>query len=109
MSCGNGFLAVVLSLGNQHTGMNAAGFLGVFLRLFRKFVFVRDHLDVTSDLGLKLILTALRDPLRDRSAQRAQAELLSQFHMTSLHFSPHPFGTHHLPEIAHPSLLCVSS
>jgi len=44
---------VVLSLGNQHTGMNAAGFLGVFLRLFRKFVFVRDDLDVTSDLGLK--------------------------------------------------------
>ena len=89
--------------------MNAAGFLGVFLRLFRKFVFVRDDLDVTSDLGLKLLLTALRDPLRDRSAQGAQAELLSQFHMTSLHFSPRPFGTHHLPEIGLSSLLCVST
>ena len=103
---------MVLSLGSQHTGMNAAGFLGVHVALSvcsANLYSVRDDLDVTSDLGLKLILTALRDPLRDRSAQRAQAELLSQFHMTSLHFSPHPFGTHRLPEIAHPSLLCVSS
>ena len=30
---GNGFLAVVLSLGSQHTRMNAAGFLGVFVIL----------------------------------------------------------------------------
>ena len=33
MSCGNGFLAVVLSLGNQHTQDAAAGILGVLFIL----------------------------------------------------------------------------
>ena len=42
-------------------------------------------------------------------AQRAQTELLPRFHVSSQHSIPQRFGTHHQPEIAPPSLLCVSS
>ena len=43
------------------------------------------------------------------NCHRALAELLPRFHVSSLHFIPQRFGTHHQPEIAPPEILCVSS